>query len=174
MAHHDAHAAHDATADDQYLNTTEGSGHEHTDANVWMIMQFAIWLTVSAVVVHFLMYGMFYVFADQRVAKGEAEFPLAKDQEPRLPAGPRLQRFPANEIYEFRTGENDRLNNYGWIDRKAGTVHIPISDAMRLTLERGLPSRAQTAPPATASQDVPPGMMPQDSSSGRTFERRRQ
>jgi hypothetical protein len=43
-----------------------------------MIVQFAIWLTVSAVVVHFLMYGMFYLFADQRVPKTEAEFPLAK------------------------------------------------------------------------------------------------
>lgn len=171
---HDAHAAHHDTADDQYLNTTEGSGHEHTDANVWVIVQFAIWLTVSAVVVHFLMYGMFYLFADQRMPKTEAEFPLAKDQEHRLPAGPRLQRFPANEIYEFRTTESDRLNNYGWIDKNAGSVHIPIADAMRLTLERGLPSRPQTAPPANAAQGVPPGMMPQDSSSGRTLERRRQ
>ena len=171
---HDAHAAHHDNAEDQYLNTTEGSGHEHTDANVWMIVQFAIWLIVSAVVVHFLMYGMFYLFADQRVPKTEAEFPLAKDQEPRLPAGPRLQRFPANEIYEFRTNENERLNNYGWVDRNAGTVHIPIADAMRLTVERGLPSRAQAAPPADATQEVPPGMMPQDSSSGRTLERRRQ
>lgn len=171
MAQHDAHVAHE-TADDQYLNTTEASGHEHTDANVWLIVQFAIWLTVSAAVVHGLMYGMFYLFAEQRMAVAEPEFPLAKG-ESRLPAGPRLQRFPANEIFEFRTTENERLNNYGWIDRDAGTVHIPIADAMRLTLERGLPSRAQ-APSADAAQDVPAGMMPQDSSSGRTLERRRQ
>ena len=56
MAHHDA-AAHHATADEQYLNTTEGSGHEHTDANVWMIVQFAIWLAISALVVHVLMWS---------------------------------------------------------------------------------------------------------------------
>jgi hypothetical protein len=168
---HDAHASH-ATADDQYDNTTEGSGHEHTDANVWMIVQFAIWLVVSAVVVHLLMWVMFRVFVDQRVAATTPEFPLAVGQEHRLPAGPRLQRFPANEILQFRTDENERLNSYGWIDRNAGTVHIPISDAMRMTLEHGLPSRAQTPP--EAAQDVPPGMIPQDSSSGRTLERRRQ
>ena len=58
MAHDvHAHASHE-TADDQYLNTTEGSGHEHSDANVWMIIQFAIWLFLSAVVVHLLMWLM--------------------------------------------------------------------------------------------------------------------
>ena len=168
---HDTHVSHE-TADDQYLNTTEGSGHEHTDANVWMIIQFAIWLAVSAVVVHLGMWVMFRVFVSQREAVSTPEFPLAVGQEHRLPAGPRLQRFPANEIFQFRTSENEYLNSYGWIDRNAGTVHIPISDAMRLTLERGLPARAQ--PPPEAAQDVPPGMIPQDSSSGRTLERRRQ
>jgi len=166
---HDPHAH--ATADDQYLNTTEGSGHEHTDANVWMIVQFAIWLVVSAIVVHIGIWFMFRVFVTQREAAQSPEFPLAVGQEHRLPAGPRLQRFPANEIYEFRTNENEQLNSYGWIDRNAGTVHIPISEAMRLTLEHGLPSRPLTAPPAG---DVAPGMMPQDSSSGRTLEKRRQ
>jgi hypothetical protein len=172
MAHEaHAHAGHE-TADDQYLNTTEGSGHEHTDANVWMIIQFAIWLILSAVVVHLLMWLMFRVFAGQREAATAPEFPLAVGQEHRLPAGPRLQRFPANEIFQFRSGENEYLNSYGWIDRNAGTVHIPIADAMRMTIERGLPARAQ-APPE-AAQDVPPGMIPEDSSSGRTLERRRQ
>jgi hypothetical protein len=166
---HDAHSH--ATADDEYLNTTEGAGHEHTDANVWMIVQFAIWLVLSAVAVHIAMWFMFRVFVSQREAASTPEFPLAVGQEHRLPAGPRLQRFPANEIYQFRTNENEQLNSYGWIDRNAGTVHIPIDDAMRLTLQRGLPSRAQTAP---ADGDVPPGMMPQDSSSGRTLEKRRQ
>ena len=44
---------------------------------------------------------------------------------------------------------------------------IPIDQAMRLTIERGLTSRPE---PAAET----PGMMPQDSSGGRTFERRRQ
>ena len=172
MAHQDTAMRHE-TADDEYLGTSVDSGHEHTDANVWMIVQFAIWLTVSALVVHVLMWVMFRVFVSQREAASVPEFPLAVGQASRLPAGPRLQRFPANEAYEFRTGEEDRLNSYGWIDRNAGTVHIPISEAMRLTLERGLPVRTRT-PASDSTQDVPPGMVPQDSSSGRTLERRRQ
>jgi hypothetical protein len=139
-----------------------------------MIVQFAIWLLASAVVVHLLTWGMFEWFVGSRDKAAPAvEFPLATNQEPRLPAGPRLQRFPANEIADFRQRESAELNSYGYIDRNAGTVHIPIAEAMRLVIERGLPSRAQTAPAAGATPAETPGMMPADSSSGRTLERRR-
>ena len=74
--HHHAHA----TPDDQYLDTT-GAGHEHTDANVWMIIQFAIWLMISAVATHFLMWGMFEWFVtDRNAAAPVAEFPLARSR----------------------------------------------------------------------------------------------
>jgi hypothetical protein len=49
-------------------------------------------------------------------------------------------------------------------------VHIPIEDAMRLMVERGLPSRS----PADGAAVDPPGMMPSDASAGRVMERRRQ
>ena len=169
--HHDA--AH-ATPDDQYLNTTEGAGHEHTDANVWLIIQFAIWLTVSALATHLLMWGMFKWFVDSRTDAVPIEFPLAVKQERRLPAGPRLQAIPANEIFEFRQRENAALTEYGWVDRNAGTVRIPIEQAKELLLQRGLPSRAPAAAPdGSAPEAAPAAMMPADSSSGRTMERRR-
>jgi hypothetical protein len=55
------------------------------------------------------------------------------------------------------------------VNKDAGVVHIPIEDAMRLTLERGV---LQTAP--QPAQLETPGLMPSDSSSGRVMERRRQ
>jgi len=169
--HHDA--AH-ATAEDEYLATPDGAGHEHTDANVWLIVQFAIWLTIAAIITHLLMWGLFELFVKtSNDAAPAAEFPLAAQQERRLPAGPRLQAIPANEIFEFRQHENAELNEYGWVDRNAGTVHIPIDKAKELLLQRGLPSR-----PAPAASGDPAGtdaaaLMPADSSSGRTLERRR-
>ena len=169
--HHDA--AH-ATPDDEYLNTSETSGHEHTDANVWLIVQFAIWLFVSALITHGLMWGMFEWFVKDRTDTAAAvEFPLAVQQERRLPAGPRLQPIPANEIFEFRQRENAELSEYGWVDRNAGTVRIPIEQAKELLLQRGLTSR--TSAPTSESTPGPDAavMMPADSSSGRTMERRR-
>jgi hypothetical protein len=168
--HHDA--AH-ATADDEYLATPEGSGHEHTDANVWLIVQFAIWLTVAALVTHGLMGGLFAFFVDNRNDTAPAvEFPLAAQQERRLPAGPRLQAIPANEIFEFRQRENAELSEYGWVDRNAGTVRIPIEQAKDLLLQRGVASRPAPASEPVAGTDAAV-LMPADSSSGRTMERRR-
>lgn len=167
---HDPHAAH-ASADDEYLNPPGGSGHEHTDADVRMIVQFAVWLTVSAIVVHILMWFTFAVFVDLRERKGVAEYPLASQQGPRLPSGPRLQAKPANEIYDFRLREAAVLDGYSWVDKNAGTVRIPISEAMRLTLERGLPSRPADA---TTPQGDASALVPTDASAGRHLERRRQ
>jgi hypothetical protein len=170
--HHDA--AH-ATADDEYLNPTEASGHEHTDVNVWLIVQFAIWLAIGALLTHGLMWGMFAWFVKDRgeTATLAIEFPLAVQQERRLPAGPRLQPIPANEIFEFRQREKAELSEYGWVDRNAGTVRIPIERAKELLLQRGLPSRPAPASPEAATGTDAAVLMPADSSSGRTMERRR-
>ena len=168
---HDPHAAH-ASADDEYLNPASGSGHEHTDADVRMIIQFAAWLLASAVVVHVLMWFMFAIFVDVRENTGAPEFPLAIEQGARLPSGPRLQAKPANEVYDFRRRETADLEGYSWVDKGAGTVRIPIAEAMRLTVERGLPSRATDATGAAPAD--PTALMPTDASAGRTLERRRQ
>ena len=167
---HDPHAAH-ASADDEYLNPPGGSEHEHTDANVSMIVQFALWLLASAVVVHILVWFMFALFVDLRETTGPAEFPLASQQGPRLPSGPRLQPKPANESYDFHRQETAALDGYSWIDKSAGTVRIPISEAMRLTIERGLPSRPADAAGAPGDASL---LVPTDASAGRQMERRRQ
>jgi hypothetical protein len=169
---HDPHVGH-ASADDEYLNPSSGSGHEHTDANVSIIVQFAVWLTASAIIVHVLMWFTFALFVNIRENTGPAAFPLAIQQGPRLPSGPRLQAKPANEISEFRLRETAMLEGYGWVDKNAGTVRIPVSEAMRLTVERGLPSRAADAAGGRQAADRS-AFVPTDASSGRTLERRRQ
>ncbi len=166
--HHDA-AGH-ATPDDQYRDTPAGAGYEHTDANSWIIAKFILWLTVAAVIIHFGLALMFNLLVEQRVERVDPRYPLAVDEGPRMPPEPRLQRFPREDIMHFRRGEETVLQNYGWVDKNAGTVHIPIHDAMRLMLERkALPSRPQDPAQAPASS-----LIPSDASAGRTLERRRQ
>jgi hypothetical protein len=156
-------------ADEQYMFTPEGSSYEHTDANVWQIVKFAIWLLITAIVVHVGMGGMYKMLIEQAKVTTEQPYPLASTTEPRLPPSPRLQQFPRNEYYQHYVTEQQRLHGYGWINKDAGVVHIPIEDAMRLTLERGL---LQSSP--QQGQPETPGLMPSDSSSGRVMERRRQ
>ena len=48
-------------------------------------------------------------------------------------------------LAEFTKHENDVLHTYGWVDRSAGAVRIPIDKAKDLLMERGLPVRGKTA-----------------------------
>jgi hypothetical protein len=153
------------SADDEYVETPIGAGYEHTDASVFIIVKFLAWLGVSAVVIHVGLALLFDAFAARRVERAEPRFPLAAQEEPRLPPEPRLQPFPREDIMNFRLGEEATLRKYAWIDKEAGTVRMPIQDAMRVVLERKmLRSRAQSP--------TDPTLVPSDASAGRTMERR--
>jgi hypothetical protein len=60
-----------------------------------------------------------------------------------LPPAPRLQADPARDLENLRKAEAAVLNSYGWVDRKAGIVRIPIERAMEVLAERGLPARTR-------------------------------
>jgi hypothetical protein len=168
MAQHD-HGTHHGP-DDEYLVTPEGSTYEHTDANVWVIAKFGVWLAVTAIVVHLGIGLLWRTLVNETKETNEQQYPLATSLDPKLPPEPRLQQYPRNEVYNFRVQEEEKLHSYGYVNKDAGVVHIPIDEAMRLTVERGLPTRPEDPThPAT-----PPGMMPTKSSSGRVMERRRQ
>ena len=56
---------------------------------------------------------------------------------------PRLETDERTQINDFRVGEEDKLNSYGWVDQNAGIIRIPIDRAMDLIVERGLPVRPE-------------------------------
>lgn len=169
MAHHPS-AGH-GSPDDEYLATPEGSTYEHTDAETKPLVRFLVGCFISAVVIHAGLGGAYQLLINVGVSREteERRYPLTAGTEHALPPAPRLQQFPENERYQFQQEERRLLTSYSWENKDAGTVRIPVAEAMRLTVEKGLPAR--TAEEAGPSQ---PGLMPADSSGGRTFERRRQ
>ena len=167
MAHHEA-GAH-RTADDEYLEVP-GSSYEHTDANVWAVVKFSFWLVITALVVHVgvgVMYGA--LISQAKEPEADRRYPLATSKSATLPPEPRLQESPSREVEHFRAIEEQRLRAYGWVDKEKGVVHIPIEEAMRLTVERGLPARSTDA----VSPGASPGMLASDASAGRVMEKRR-
>ena len=87
--------------------------------------------------------------ADTRESDAPA---VAKQMEKTFPQ-PRLETSEPTEIRDFRLREEQQLHSYGWVDQSAGSVHIPIDQAMQLIAERGLPTtpRTGTVPPSTVS-----------------------
>jgi hypothetical protein len=52
---------------------------------------------------------------------------------------PSLQASPRADMGRFYAAEMQHLNSAGWQDRAAGTVHIPIDQAMRAVAAEGIP-----------------------------------
>jgi hypothetical protein len=59
---------------------------------------------------------------------------------------PKLEEDERTQLNSIRTNEEKELYSYGWVDEKAGTLHIPIDRAMDLIVQRGLPVRPQAGP----------------------------
>ena len=117
--------------------------HETSDVNIRAILGFGAGLvvvTVGVLSVVWLLFGYFDSREAQRVAP---VYPLAVSQGDRLPPEPRLQTAPREDLRDLRANEDRLLSTYGWIDQNAGIVRIPISEAMRLAVERGLPARQE-------------------------------
>jgi hypothetical protein len=118
--------------------------HETSDVDINAVFKFGAGLVITFVVVSAIVFGLFRYF-QARESHGEpAEYPLAVGQDNRLPPEPRLQTNPREDLQELRTKEDELLKSYGWVDKNAGVVRIPIEDAIRLTLQRGLPARQET------------------------------
>jgi hypothetical protein len=132
--------------------------YEHQDLSAHGIYAFLSSLIVGGVIVYFVVWGM-YGFMDARIKEHEPRpNPLVQqtendtrvvtpDETKKFPE-PRLEKNDRVEIYDFRLQEEQRLNSYGWVDEKAGVVHIPIDRAMQLLAQQGLPTapRAGTVP----------------------------
>ena len=52
-----------------------------------------------------------------------------------------------------RAARQERLGSYGWVDRRAGVVHLPIERAMELTAQGVRPRTS--APPASTREAQP-------------------
>ena len=135
------------------------AGHEASALKIGPVVWFMIGLGVATVVVCLLMIGLFDTFANRANKSEDRPSPLAGERQ-KLPPEPRLQLAPTSaeqleaklppnikedhplqEMKRFRTEEEAKLNSYGWVDEKSGVVHIPIDDAKKLLLERGIPTK---------------------------------
>jgi hypothetical protein len=120
---------------------TPSHGHEVSDVRLRPVLSFGVGMLVIALVVLFAMAWMFQYFAGRQARLDVPGSPVA---ERRPPPEPRLQTAPAQDLNAIRAAEDAVLSSYGWSDRQAGIVRIPIDRAMELLAERGLPVRGES------------------------------
>jgi hypothetical protein len=118
-------------------DSQDGSGaYERSDATFKTIAWLAGGLVVCVTLVAFAMKLLFAALDPIDADTNRAAHPLAIES---APPPPNLQAQPQLELAEFRLRQAKILSSYGWVDREAGIVRIPIDRAMDLVAERGLP-----------------------------------
>jgi hypothetical protein len=134
-------STHSTSAPD--LPNAATGNHQEDGIEFGAIMKIGAGLAVVTAASYLIVWGMFTVLVRQTDAVSQTRlYPLAIGQENRLPPEPRLQTTPKQDLRDLRAAEAATLNGYSWVDRNAGVVRIPIDSAMKLTIARGLPTRA--------------------------------
>jgi len=118
------------------------TGHETADASVRGIIYTGIGLAAMCVLAGLLVYGIFQYLAAHPVTTAPSN-PMAETGRQQFPPTPRIEEHPAIELKDLHAQEDLILSTYGWTDKKAGVVRIPIDRAMELELERGFPARKE-------------------------------
>ncbi len=125
--------------------------HEESDVDVWAVGRFVAAMVAVMVIALGLLFGLFRYF--ESVTGGVKPAAWERVNPGKRPPEPRLEETPVEDLRKFREAEERKLNGYGWIDREAGVVRIPIARAMELLAQRGLPAR-ERAGPQSAAADV--------------------
>ena len=151
----------------EQLAKSRAAGHETRDLSVRGIVLFAIGLLFMGCIALTITTGVLVVSSKQGGIT--FQYPpqgLANAPTPAPPAPPGLEQVPGETLGPLRSSEEKLLHSYGWVDQKAGIVHIPIERAMDILAQKGLPVRP---PPQKPFKDDG-SQSPADPSSGRMQE----
>lgn len=115
--------------------------HEESDVDVGDIIRYGIGLLLVGAVVHVFLWWLLGTYERQNERARTQVYPLAAGQQDRLPPFPRFQENPQHELQQLRAKQKAQLEGYGWVNKEAGVARIPIEEAMKMVIERGLPTR---------------------------------
>jgi hypothetical protein len=124
--------------------TPGARGHERRDVSVGWIFGVVLFLFCSGFVIHLVVAALLQQFISS-ANPADAWRPVQNISRPRSGSSPLLQISPRLDLRDFRAQEDKQLTGYGWIDRTAGVVRVPIDRAMELVLQKGLPVATNSA-----------------------------
>jgi hypothetical protein len=153
-------------------------GHEGSDVNIPLVLGFGVFLFVSGVILNIVMYG-FYKGLDKwyehnqqpaspmvqtETVKGEAmtQSQFAESQQQALKRivatfpEPRLLSDEYTDYARKKQQDMDQISQYSWVNESTGTVRIPVSRAIDILAERGLPNIGPGKAPAAAGTPAAP------------------
>jgi hypothetical protein len=125
---------------DEAERTHSNVRFEESDVNPRYVVLTGVGVLVFMYVAAMFVYLPFKHFSRERAKQSPPPLPITAQavHGVYLPPEPRLQQDPESDLAQYMAAANEKLNSYGWIDRKAGVVSIPINQAVDLIVQRGI------------------------------------
>lgn len=121
------------------IHDAREKGYEDYHLKIGPVLIATAAIIAIAILSFIAMWAMFHGLEQASIYLADDPPPMAAHREPHR--GALIQAVPPAELAQVRAETQRALSKYGWVDRDAGVVYIPIERAMDLTLERGLPVR---------------------------------
>jgi hypothetical protein len=116
---------------------TGNRGYEERDVVLRPIVLGGLALAAVIVGTFVLMRALDRGLVARETERSAPASPLAESYGRQTPPAPQLQENPRRDLAELRAREQALLDGYGWIDRPAGRVRVPVSRAMELLVAEG-------------------------------------
>jgi hypothetical protein len=129
----------------------QGSGYEVRDTQVPTLFWLLAVLLGSTLVVVLLMKALYNHFETMEERRQGVPSTLAGTRS-NVPPEPRLQSAPFDDLKRMRAEEDEALTTYGWVDKQAGIVRIPIERALDIAAQSTGAAGHTTAPSDAAAR----------------------
>ena len=129
-------------ADNRADKSEHAPGRRGSDVRHGVILGLGIGVIVLLIAISIAILGLTDYFATERPLKVITSQIIPEQ----IPPPPRLQSTPASDLHALRLQQQTLLESYGWVDKQAGVVHIPIERAMELLTEKYATATSQHSP----------------------------
>jgi len=118
---------------------------EGTDVRSSPIFKFLTYLGITVIASFIVSIGIYKGLKSYWINSYEEPAPM-REAGPQFPPEPRMQGMPGHltdpqhDMREKVEADTKANNELGWVDKNAGIAQIPVKDAIKLIVEKGLPA----------------------------------
>jgi hypothetical protein len=124
---------------------------ESSDIDTRTILMYILYLAISVAAAFFVSVFVFRFTTTIAVDSQTPPPPVRQGVAPTMPPEPRLQGVPGHtndaqlDLRDKREADNAANEDYGWTDQRGGIARIPVEEAMKIIVSKGLPAVAAPA-----------------------------
>ncbi len=119
---------------------------ESSDVDTRTILAYMLYLAL-AVAAAFIVSVFIFRFTSKMATDSDTPMaPVHRGVGATMPPEPRLQGVPGHtndpqlDLRDKRESDEEANEEYGWTDKQAGTARIPVEEAMKIIVAKGLPA----------------------------------